>query len=196
MNKRENILSVLIVLLSLAVGLQIVDIHYQKHRADIIREQANVSQLKYQEARDENQKLQAALEDRDRHLSQAAERERAAKIRATRSRNRSRTSGSISRQQSSSPQPYRQVANSGGVHDITMYCPTGNRTASGKWPTRGMVATISRSIPFGTRVVIEGLGTYTVEDRIGHGSEYDIFTPSCAEANRFGRKHRRVTILG
>lgn len=81
------------------------------------------------------------------------------------------------------------------LHDITMYCDTGSRTASGKWPEPGMVATISRSIPFGTRVVIEGLGTYTVEDRIGHGSEFDLFTHSCAEAERFGRKHRHVQII-
>lgn len=75
-----------------------------------------------------------------------------------------------------------------------MYCPTGNRTASGKWPQRGMVATISRSIPFGTHVYIEGIGEFDVQDRIGHGSEFDIFTPSCAEARRFGRQHHRVTI--
>ena len=83
----------------------------------------------------------------------------------------------------------------GALHDITMYCPTGNRTASGKWPHRGMVATISRSIPFGTHVFIEGLGEYVVEDRIGHSSEFDIFTPSCSEADRFGRQHRRVTVV-
>lgn len=57
-----------------------------------------------------------------------------------------------------------------------------------------MVAVIDRSIPFGTQVYIAGLGTYTVEDWIGHGSEFDIFTHSCAEANRFGRQHRRVSI--
>ena len=75
-----------------------------------------------------------------------------------------------------------------------MYCDTGNRTASGKWPEPGMVATISRSIPFGTHLYIEGIGEFVVEDRIGHGSEFDIFTHSCAEANRFGRQHRHVTI--
>lgn len=95
------------------------------------------------------------------------------------------------------PQRHAQVVEkkaAGNVRDITMYCDTGSRTASGKWPEPGMVATISRSIPFGTPVHIDGLGTYTVEDHIGHGSEFDIFTHSCAEANRFGRQHRRVTI--
>lgn len=89
--------------------------------------------------------------------------------------------------------PARLRASVGGrVYDITMYCPTGNRTASGKWPRRGMVATISRAIPFGTVVHIEGLGDYVVEDRIGHGSDFDLFTPSCSEARAFGRKHRKV----
>lgn len=56
-----------------------------------------------------------------------------------------------------------------------------------------MVATIRRDIPFGTVVTIDGLGKFTVEDRIGHGSEFDIFTHSCAEANNFGRQHRAVS---
>lgn len=82
----------------------------------------------------------------------------------------------------------------GRVYDITMYCDTGSRTASGKWPEPGMVATASRSIPFGTRIVIEGLGTYTVEDRIGHGSDFDLFTHSCSQARIFGRQHKKVSI--
>ena len=59
----------------------------------------------------------------------------------------------------------------------------------------GAVAVIDRSIPFGTRVQIGDLGTYTVEDHIGSGSEYDIFNPSCASANEFGRHHLRVQII-
>lgn len=57
-----------------------------------------------------------------------------------------------------------------------------------------MVATIRRDIPFGTQVTIDGIGTFTVEDRIGHSSEFDIFTHSCAAAERFGRQHRRVQL--
>lgn len=74
-----------------------------------------------------------------------------------------------------------------------MYCATGNRTASGKWPQPGMVATLSRSIPFGTVVHIEGMGDYVVEDRIGHGSDFDIYTHSCKNARTFGRRHLRVS---
>ena len=80
----------------------------------------------------------------------------------------------------------------GGVHDITMYCG-GGTTASGKTVREGMVATLDRSIPFGTEVSIEGMGTYVVEDRIGHGSEFDIYTSSCSHAREFGRHRLRVT---
>lgn len=80
----------------------------------------------------------------------------------------------------------------GGVHDITMYCG-GGTTASGKPVREGMVATLDRSIPFGTVVQIEGMGSYVVEDRIGYGSEFDIYTSSCSHARDFGRHHLRVT---
>lgn len=146
----------------------------------------------YEGERDRREKVEADLADRNERLAAAAAREKAARDRAS----RSRRAGSAERVRSSvSDQSRASSLFSGSVHDITMYCPTGSRTASGKWPTVGMVATISRSIPFGTRVLIDGLGEFTVEDRIGHGSEFDIFTPSCAEADRFGRQHRRVRIL-
>lgn len=157
-----------------------------KYKLQVLKEHDKVLeiQIKYEEVRDEKQQLEADLADREARLAAAAERERAAKVRASRSRTRfTRTSDGDARGSVDL-----------GVSDITMYCPTGNRTASDKWPRRGMVATISRSIPFGTRVLIDGLGTFTVEDRIGHGSEFDIFTPSCDEADRFGRQHRRVTL--
>lgn len=144
-------------------------------------------QLKYEEEKSVKDRLGRELVDAQNRLAEAAERERARGVRASRSRNGSASSRTTVKRSSS--------LGYGSVHDITMYCPTGNRTASGKVPSRGMVATISRSIPFGTRIYIDGLGEFTVEDRIGHGSEFDIFTPSCGEARRFGRKHLRVTIL-
>lgn len=143
-------------------------------------------QLKYEEQKDIADRLGRELADSQERLAKAAERERARSSRAS----RSRSAGS-----SRASKPRSSASFSGGLHDITMYCPTGNTTASGKYPRRGMVATIARSIPFGTRVSIEGLGEFVVEDRIGHGSEFDIFSPSCGEARRFGRQHRKVTIL-
>lgn len=141
--------------------------------------------------------LEKTNADLTQRLYEAYKRERAAKVRASRSRvhgsTESRSAGS--RDANTSDSTKRANSSYLGVRDITMYCPTGNRTASGKWPTVGMVATLSRSIPFGTHIRIDGLGEYVVEDRIGHGSEFDIFTPSCSEADRFGREHRVVTIL-
>lgn len=61
-----------------------------------------------------------------------------------------------------------------------------------------MVAVLDRGIPFGTRVRIEGMGTYVVEDWIGHGSQFDIYDgrAGCeARAANFGRQHRQVWIL-
>lgn len=81
--------------------------------------------------------------------------------------------------------------------NVTMYCSTGSRNAAGRWPQVGDVATMDRSIPFGTRVHIEGLGDYVVEDRIGYGSDFDIYGGSgdCeARATAFGRHYLRVTV--
>lgn len=83
----------------------------------------------------------------------------------------------------------------GSLHDVTEYCDTGNRTASGKWPQPGMVAVLDRSIPFGTHVEIQGMGEYVVEDWVGWGTDFDIFTHSCSAADQFGRHHLRVTVL-
>jgi 3D (Asp-Asp-Asp) domain-containing protein len=84
---------------------------------------------------------------------------------------------------------------SGRLHKITWYCDRGI-TASGGHTHLGIVATIRRDIPFGTKVTIDGIGTFVVEDRIGHGSEFDIWIPSCSEATdkKHGAKFRRVTI--
>lgn len=81
----------------------------------------------------------------------------------------------------------------GELHDITMYCDHGTM-ADGQQTHLGVVATIRRDIPFGTTVSIEGLGTYVVEDRIGLGSEFDIWTSACSTANDFGRHRLRVQI--
>jgi len=154
-----------------------------KAQSTVYQNEANYERLGNRRLQGRINELESALAEANQRLADSAEREKRAReaLRASRSR--------------SAVASERLGAFSGGLHDITMYCATGNRTASGLWPKRGMVATLSRSIPFGTRISIEGVGIFTVEDRIGHGSEFDIFTPDCSEAPRFGRQHRRVTIL-
>ena len=82
---------------------------------------------------------------------------------------------------------------------VTAYCATGNRTASGAWPRIGMAATLDRSIPFGTRLSVPGVGVVTVTDRIGHGSDLDLYLgtgTACENAARaWGRRRLTVEVV-
>lgn len=190
-------ITVAIATLVFAVGVTMtnarLEAKIEKYKTQLDQKDSQIfeRQLKYEEEKSIGERLGTELEDAQDRLAAAEAREKAARARASRSR-------SFGGSRASEPRVGAPTVGSvlrGPLHDITMYCPTGNTTASGKWPRRGMVATMSRSIPFGSRVLIDGLGEFVVEDRIGHGSEFDIFTPSCSEADRFGRQHRRVTIL-
>ena len=81
----------------------------------------------------------------------------------------------------------------------TAYCLKG-RTASGSSVRRGIVAADPRVLPLGTQIQINAgsySGTYTVADTGGavKGRVLDVWVPSCAEANRFGRKKIKVSVL-
>lgn len=100
----------------------------------------------------------------------------------------------------SSPRPSARAARSRlltGVRlDVTMYCWTGNRTSSGVWPQVGMAA--GNRWPFGTRIRVPGRGVVVVTDRIGHGSDLDLYggREGCQErAIRFGRQRLPVQVL-
>lgn len=85
-------------------------------------------------------------------------------------------------------------------HRTTCYLATGNLTASGKVPKAGMVATSDRTIPFGTKIEIDGK-EYVVEDRTNKRFMYfetptiDIFwegsRESCLE---YGVKYKNIII--
>ena len=83
----------------------------------------------------------------------------------------------------------------------TAYCSKGP-TKSGVPAQTGVVAADPRVLPLGTvlEIVAPGrpyAGTYTVMDTGSEikGREIDIFMPSCARAQRFGRKRVSVRIL-
>ena len=91
--------------------------------------------------------------------------------------------------------------------DITAYCSCRvccgkwhafKKTANGKTPRANHTIAASRSIPFGSLVVIEGLkGTYVVEDRLAtkYDHRIDVYFESHQAALEFGkRRHQRVTI--
>lgn len=69
-------------------------------------------------------------------------------------------------------------------------------TASGSFPTAGRTVAASRSIPFGSTIIIDG-HKYLVEDRLAkkYDSRIDIFMASHREAQQFGRKRKQVTII-
>lgn len=81
----------------------------------------------------------------------------------------------------------------GSQLDVTCYAYTGHRTASGKWPQVGMAA--SNQHPFGTRLHVESIGVVTVEDRIGHGTDLDLYGPSERYCRRFGRQRLFVQVI-
>ena len=81
----------------------------------------------------------------------------------------------------------------------TAYCLKG-RTASGGGVRRGIVAADTRILPLGTRINISAgaySGTYTVADTGGavRGRILDIWVPSCSEANKFGRRNVKVSVV-
>ncbi len=72
------------------------------------------------------------------------------------------------------------------------------RAANGRWPVADVTVAADTSLhPFGTEVLIEGLGFRTVGDR-GHaikGRRLDLFVDSCREARKFGRRWLAVNLV-
>jgi 3D (Asp-Asp-Asp) domain-containing protein len=70
-------------------------------------------------------------------------------------------------------------------------------TASGDKPIPGQTVAADKSIPFGTRVWIEGVGVRTVNDRGGaiKRGRLDLCMETRDEALQFGRQRRKVIIL-
>jgi 3D (Asp-Asp-Asp) domain-containing protein len=46
---------------------------------------------------------------------------------------------------------------------------------------------------FGTVLLVPGRGEVVVKDRIGYGSDLDLYMSSCAEAEAWGRRSLLVT---
>ena len=89
----------------------------------------------------------------------------------------------------------------GGSARITMYTCVElggcNATASGLWPTRGMVAVDPSVIPLGSTVWIQGLGEFLATDTgsLVRGAHLDVFGLSYAEAIEWGIQERMVLVF-
>lgn len=87
---------------------------------------------------------------------------------------------------------------------ITAYCPcvkccgkTDRITASGVKAIEGITIATDKSIPFGTKIYIDGVGERIVQDRGGaiKGNRIDLFFDSHQDALNFGRQTKEVTIM-
>ena len=91
------------------------------------------------------------------------------------------------------------------IYTVTAYCPckvccgqwAGGPTASGRMPVAGITVAGPRSIPFGTRVWIEGVGVRVVQDRLArkYDGRFDLYFATHAEALRFGKRSLKVKVL-
>ncbi len=89
------------------------------------------------------------------------------------------------------------------VYQVSAYChcavccgEAGMPTASGKMPMVGRTVAAPRSIPFGTRLEIQDLGSRMVEDRAHEKFDHriDVFMASHKKAKEFGVKKLKVTV--
>lgn len=87
---------------------------------------------------------------------------------------------------------------------VTAYCScaiccgkTNGITASGTRATQGRTIAAPSTYAFGTKLKLEGYGTYVVEDRGGaiKGNKLDLYFNSHAEALAWGRRTIKVTRL-
>jgi 3D (Asp-Asp-Asp) domain-containing protein len=89
---------------------------------------------------------------------------------------------------------------------VTAYCPCAiccgvmggtSLTASGVKARQGVTAAASRALPFGTRLLIPGVGERVVQDRLADrfNDRVDVFFRSHADAVAFGRREIAVRIL-
>ena len=89
-----------------------------------------------------------------------------------------------------------------GVWTITAYCDceictgqwSGSPTASGAWPSEGWTIACG-SLPFGTMVYIEGVGTRCVEDRGVDGEWIDVYFEDHDTADSFGMQYLDVYLV-
>ena len=70
-------------------------------------------------------------------------------------------------------------------------------TANGNKVKKGIIAADTNVLPFGTKVYIEGLGVFTVDDTGSaiKGNKIDVYMDNVDDAIKFGRQHRKVVIL-
>ena len=115
------------------------------------------------------------------------------------------TSRSSSTSRASTSSSNSNTSNSGWTTaTVTAYCgcsvccgKSTGITASGTKATAGKTIAASSQYAFGTKIEIQGYGTYIVEDRGGAitGNKIDMFFSSHSEALAFGRKTLMIRVV-
>ena len=85
-----------------------------------------------------------------------------------------------------------------GTWRVTAYAWTGFPCANGSYPTEGHTIACN-SLPFGSKVYIEGVGIRTVEDRgpASIGNEWlDLYLGVTADCVQWGSQMRQVFLVG
>lgn len=108
-----------------------------------------------------------------------------------------------SRKSSSRTETTSNISGASGMYRITAYCPcvkccgkTNGITASGVKATAGNTVAAPSTLPFGTKLLING-ATYTVQDRGGaiQGNRIDIFMNTHQEAISWGSRNIYVEVI-
>lgn len=125
----------------------------------------------------------------------------------------SRSSSSIREQSATNNTEYSQsetddIDSSQGeweTFNVSFYCPcskccdgyANGITASGVYAQAGITIAAPSKYAFGTQIYLEGMGTYTVQDRGGaiKGNKIDVYVNSHEEALRLGRKQVRGYVV-
>ena len=82
-----------------------------------------------------------------------------------------------------------------GYYTLTAYEWTGNPCANGNYPTCRYTAACN-SLPLGTRIYIEGMGEYVIEDRGGMSDDViDIYMRDVETCLQFGVQYADVYIV-
>lgn len=204
-NKRKVIKFILFIIIIIGLGLIVNEYYNRTFDAKLVNSQVTVEEQMLEkdkiieELTNQIQELknkQTELENKNKELEETIEKVRVSKL------NKKTTvtsrSGSTARTESTNSNEKWIWANVSAYCACSKCCgKTNGITASGTKATVGRTIAAPSSYSFGTKIELEGLGTYIVEDRGGaiQGNKIDVYFTSHSEALAFGRKKIRMRVV-
>lgn len=204
-NKRKVIKFILFIIIIIGLGLIVNEYYNRTFDAKLVNSQVTVEEQMLEkdkiieELTNQIQELknkQTELENKNKELEETIEKVRVSKL------NKKTTvtsrSGSTARTESTNSNEKWIWANVSAYCACSKCCgKTNGITSSGTKATVGRTIAAPSSYSFGTKIELEGLGTYIVEDRGGaiQGNKIDVYFASHSEALAFGRKKIRMRVV-